>query len=183
MTAKRKNYQAVTCELIVAVGAQPSAEGRAPFELDWGPGRELRASSHKIPGHPPETGRFRGLQPLRPCAGRCPRQAGPGCSAGVRVPVEGNPARSAASHPLYRLAQTANVEVRGKQAAGLLHLKSYLIDSQVLRTGSPNFSAPTLKCQDNDSVVIRDARSIAQFAETFERLWARPGNKVWRPER
>jgi phosphatidylserine/phosphatidylglycerophosphate/cardiolipin synthase-like enzyme len=72
--------------------------------------------------------------------------------------------------------------VRGKQGTSLMHLKSYLSDSQVLRTGSPNFSAPGLKRQDNDSVV-RDARSIAQFAETFERLWARPGNKVWRPER
>ena len=94
-----------------------------------------------------------------------------------------NAARSAGSHPLYRLAQASNVEVRGKQAAGLMHLKSYLIDSQVLRTGSPNFSAPGLERQDNDVVVIRDARSIAQVAETFERLWARPGNKVWRPER
>jgi phosphatidylserine/phosphatidylglycerophosphate/cardiolipin synthase-like enzyme len=73
--------------------------------------------------------------------------------------------------------------VRRKQANVLMHLESYLIDSQVLRTGSPNFSAPGLKRQDNDSVVIRDARSIAQFAETFERLGARPDNKVWRPER
>jgi hypothetical protein len=73
--------------------------------------------------------------------------------------------------------------VRGKQAAGLMHLKSCLINSQVLRTGSPKFSAPGLKRQDNDSAVIRDARSIAQFAETFERPWARPDNKVWRPER
>ncbi len=178
MTAKRKNYQAVTCELIVSVGAQPSVEGRTPVELHWGPGRALRASSHKSPGHHPETGRFPALQPLRPCAGRCPRQAGPGWGAGVRAPVEGNAARSAGSHPLYRLAQTANAEVRGKQGTSLMHLKSYLSDSQVLRTGSPNFSAPGLKRQDNDPVVIRDARSIAQFAETFERLWARPGKGV-----
>lgn len=73
--------------------------------------------------------------------------------------------------------------MRGKQAAGLMHLKSYLIDSQVLRTGSPNFSAPGLERQDNDVIVGRYARSIAQFAETFERPWARPGNNVWRPER
>jgi phosphatidylserine/phosphatidylglycerophosphate/cardiolipin synthase-like enzyme len=68
--------------------------------------------------------------------------------------------------------------VRGKQGTSLMHLKSYLSDSQVLRAGSPNFSAPGLKRQDNDSVVIRDARSIAQFAETFERLWARPRKSV-----
>ena len=183
MTAKRKNYQAVTCALIVAVGAQASAESRAPVEPHWDPGQEFRASRHKIPGHRTETGRLRRRQPLRPCAGRCPLQAGPGSCAGPRAPVEGNAAHSAASHPLYRRAQTSNVEVRGKQAAGLMHLKSYLIDSQVLRTGSPNFSASGLKRQDNDVVVIRNARSIAQFAETFERLWARPGNKVWRPER
>lgn len=45
------------------------------------------------------------------------------------------------SHPLYRLAQAPNVEVRARQA-GLVHLKSSLADSQVLRTGSANFSAP-----------------------------------------
>ena len=87
------------------------------------------------------------------------------------------------SFPLYRLAQTSNVEARVKHAAGRTRLKSCLVDSQVLRTGSPKFSAPGLKRQDNDSAVIRDARSIAQFAETFERPWARPDNKVWRPER
>lgn len=54
-----------------------------------------------------------------------------------------------------------------------MHLKSFVIDSQVLR----------IKRQDNDSVVIRDARSITQLAEPFERQWALPGNKVWRPER
>ncbi|MBI2735902.1 MAG: hypothetical protein HYX38_05025 [Rhodospirillales bacterium] len=181
MTAKRKNYQAVTCELIVTVGTQARADGRAPVELHWGPGRELRASRHKIPGHHSETGTFRGLQPIRTCAGRCPLQAGPGSGAGAPVPAERNAARSAASHPPYRLAQTSILEASASRRPHAP--QSYLIDSQVLRTGSANFSASGLERQDNDLVVIRDARSIAQFAETFEGPWARPGNKVWRPER
>jgi hypothetical protein len=180
MTAKRKNYQAVTCELIVTVGAQAPADGRAPVELHWGAGREPRASRHKIPGHRPEIGGSRGLQPLRPCAGRCPPQAGPGSSAGARVPVQGNAARSAASHPPYRLAQTSNVEARASRRPPAP--QSYLIDSQVLRTGSPNFSASALERQDNDVVVIRDARSIAQSPKPSSAC-GRPGNKVWRPER
>lgn len=87
------------------------------------------------------------------------------------------------THPLYRLAREANVEIRVKQAAGLMHLKAYVIDGQVLRTCSANFSASGLKRQDNDLVVIRNADAVAGFAASFERLWARSDNKVGRAER
>lgn len=87
------------------------------------------------------------------------------------------------SHPLYRLARSANVEFRMHGAKAAMHLKAYVVDGQVLRTGSANFCASGLKRQANDLVVIRDASAIARFSATFERLWALPENRVWRPER
>lgn len=86
------------------------------------------------------------------------------------------------SHPLYRLARSANVEIRVHGAKAAMHLKAYVVDGRVLRTGSANFSASGLKRQANDLVVIRDASAVARFGATFERLWALPENRVWRLE-
>jgi phosphatidylserine/phosphatidylglycerophosphate/cardiolipin synthase-like enzyme len=57
-----------------------------------------------------------------------------------------------------------------------MHLKSYAIDGEVLRTGSANFSASGEKQQDNDLVVLRDKDSAAVFERRFEVMWgtARP---------
>lgn len=110
--------------------------------------------------------------------------------AGVRVrlyldseQLAATPRQALPSHPLHRLSRAANVEIRVHGAKAAMHLKSYLVDGRVLRTGSANFSASGLKRQDNDLVVIRDAAAIARFGETFERLWARPDNRVWRADR
>ncbi len=106
--------------------------------------------------------------------------------AGVRVYLDGGaagehgPPGPAYVSP-YRLAREASAEIRVKQAPGLMLLKAYLIDSQVLRTGSSNLSPSGRK--DNDVIVIGDADAVACFAMTFERLRARSGNKVWKAER
>jgi phosphatidylserine/phosphatidylglycerophosphate/cardiolipin synthase-like enzyme len=44
-----------------------------------------------------------------------------------------------------------------------MHLKSYEIDSKLLRTGAANFSASGLKRQDNDLIVIHSANAAAEF--------------------
>lgn len=44
----------------------------------------------------------------------------------------------------------AGIEVRVKGAKNLMHLKSYAIDGQFLRSGSANWSPTGLKRQDND---------------------------------
>ena len=89
--------------------------------------------------------------------------------------------RAAPTHPLYRLASEANVSVQLREAKAAMHLKAYVVDGQVLRTGSANFSASGLKRQDNDLVVIRDAAAVLGFVAAFERLWARPDHREWRP--
>jgi len=71
------------------------------------------------------------------------------------------------------LAQTHGVEIRVKREnSALIHLKSYEIDGQLLRTGAANFSASGLKRQDNDLIVIEDAQAVAKFKHAFEARFA-----------
>jgi phosphatidylserine/phosphatidylglycerophosphate/cardiolipin synthase-like enzyme len=69
------------------------------------------------------------------------------------------------------------IELRLKPPGGeIMHLKSYVVDGKVLRTGSANFTYSGLKREDDDLVVIRDPAAIAAFAESFEAMWRRAGN-------
>ena len=71
------------------------------------------------------------------------------------------------------LAHTPGVEIRVKREnSALMHLKSYEIDGQLLRTGAANFSASGLKRQDNDLIVLRDTQAAAQFKHVFEARFA-----------
>jgi phosphatidylserine/phosphatidylglycerophosphate/cardiolipin synthase-like enzyme len=69
------------------------------------------------------------------------------------------------------------IELRVKPPGGeIMHLKSYVVDGKVLRSGSANFTYSGLKREDDDLVVIRDPAAIAAFAESFEAMWRRAGN-------
>ncbi len=83
---------------------------------------------------------------------------------------------------ITRLAATPNVEVRIKHSRVLMHLKSYAVDGQTLRSGSANFSASALKHQDNDLVLTHDAASLRRFELDFDQLWSRPDNEQLRPQ-
>lgn len=83
---------------------------------------------------------------------------------------------------IARLAATPNVEVKIKHSRVLMHLKSYAVDGQTLRSGSANFSPSALKRQDNDLVLTRDAASVRRFELDFNQLWARPDNERLPPE-
>jgi phosphatidylserine/phosphatidylglycerophosphate/cardiolipin synthase-like enzyme len=77
------------------------------------------------------------------------------------------------SKAFQALAETPGVEIRVKgENSALMHLKSYQIDGQVLRTGAANFSASGLKREDNDLVVIKDAQAATQFKYAFEARFA-----------
>jgi phosphatidylserine/phosphatidylglycerophosphate/cardiolipin synthase-like enzyme len=82
---------------------------------------------------------------------------------------------------IARLAATPNVEVRIKHSRVLMHLKSYAVDGQTLRSGSANFSASALKHQDNDMMLTRDAASVRRFELDFNQLWSRPDNERLQP--
>jgi len=83
---------------------------------------------------------------------------------------------------ITRLAATPNVEVRIKHSRVLMHLKSYAVDGQTLRSGSANFSASALKHQDNDLVLTHDAASLRRFELDFNQLWSRPDNERLQPQ-
>jgi phosphatidylserine/phosphatidylglycerophosphate/cardiolipin synthase-like enzyme len=83
---------------------------------------------------------------------------------------------------IARLAATPNVEVKIKHSRVLMHLKSYEVDGQTLRSGSANFSASALKRQDNDLVLTHDATSVRRFELDFNQLWARPDNERLQPQ-
>jgi phosphatidylserine/phosphatidylglycerophosphate/cardiolipin synthase-like enzyme len=83
---------------------------------------------------------------------------------------------------IARLAATPNVEVKIKHSRVLMHLKSYAVDGQTLRSGSANFSASALKHQDNDLVLTRDAITVRRFELDFNQLWARPDNERLSPQ-
>jgi phosphatidylserine/phosphatidylglycerophosphate/cardiolipin synthase-like enzyme len=61
--------------------------------------------------------------------------------------------------------------VRIKRGGPFMHLKSYAIDGQLLRSGSANFSASGERQQDNDLIVIRNANAPAEFEAHFEQMW------------
>lgn len=72
----------------------------------------------------------------------------------------------------------AGVEVRVKGARDLMHLKSYLIDGQLLRTGSANWSPTGLKRKDNDVVYEKASEAAKRFERVFAELWERPSNSA-----
>jgi phosphatidylserine/phosphatidylglycerophosphate/cardiolipin synthase-like enzyme len=83
---------------------------------------------------------------------------------------------------IAQLAATPNVEVKIKHSRVLMHLKSYAVDGQTLRSGSANFSPSALKRQDNDLVLTRDARTVRRFELDFNQLWSRPDNELLGPQ-
>lgn len=74
-------------------------------------------------------------------------------------------------HAVDRLREIAG-DVRIKASGDLLHLKSYSLDGEVIRSGSANFSASGLKRQDNDIIVVRERTAALGFDARFEQIWA-----------
>jgi phosphatidylserine/phosphatidylglycerophosphate/cardiolipin synthase-like enzyme len=94
---------------------------------------------------------------------------------GVRVRLYrdggGRPARGAVAEALERLAAAPNVEQRRKPTRVYMHLKSYCIDGERLRSGAANFTASGLKRQENDLLLIEGNDACAGFAAIFEPMW------------
>ena len=73
-------------------------------------------------------------------------------------------------HAFNRLGDLSD-NVRVKRSGPLMHLKAYVVDGAILRTGSANFSVSGETRQDNDLVVIRDHVAAARFEAHFEAMW------------
>lgn len=73
-----------------------------------------------------------------------------------------------------RLAAERNVEIRYKASpAPFMHLKAYLVDGALLRTGAGNFTHSGLRRQDNDIIVVDCESAIRAFQKAFEAMWRR----------
>ncbi len=71
----------------------------------------------------------------------------------------------------------ANIHLKVKHSKELMHLKAYLIDGSVLRTGSANWSPSGLKRQDNNAHFCTDPAQIKAFQGAFEEMWNRDDNE------
>ncbi len=70
-----------------------------------------------------------------------------------------------------------NIHLKVKQSRELMHLKAYLIDGRILRTGSANWSPTGLKRQDNNAHFCTDPNQIRAYQSTFEAMWNRSDNR------
>ena len=95
---------------------------------------------------------------------------------------------------LWPLRQSPRIHIRIKRnsSRNIMHLKAYLVDGRILRTGSANWSPPgegafgcrrhPLTChrgrwqQDNNLFLSNDRKLAEEFQRTFNRLWNRPSN-------
>ncbi len=95
---------------------------------------------------------------------------------------------------LWLLRQSPRIQIRIKRnsSRNIMHLKAYLIDGRILRTGSANWSPPgegafgcrrhPLTChqgrwqQDNNLFLSNDRKLAEEFGRTFNHLWNRSSN-------
>ena len=94
----------------------------------------------------------------------------------VRIVLDGSQfaPKNAAAH-ILALARADNVaiRIRPSHSGDIMHMKAYLVDARLLRTGSANFSPSGLKRQDNDLLTTTAPAAVAAFERTFEAIWDR----------
>ncbi len=98
----------------------------------------------------------------------------------VRIYLDGDDfsRNEKSSDALSALDAIPGVAIRRKaQGRDSMHLKSYLIDRRMLRTGSANFSYSGERFQDNDVVLLESPALAGVFARNFEAIWARADNR------
>lgn len=101
----------------------------------------------------------------------------------IRVYLDGDEMEHAGSKALTEVAAMAamkNVAIRAKaRHSESMHLKAYVVDSRLLRTGSANFSYSGERFQDNDVVMLASPTLAASFVKAFELMWTRPDNEAY----
>ena len=77
---------------------------------------------------------------------------------------------------LAMLLHRPNIHVRVKGGNDLMHQKAMLVDGEVLRDGSGNWSVSAARYQDNQVSVTRSPQQIEAFERDFTAMWTRPDN-------
>ncbi len=76
-----------------------------------------------------------------------------------------------------QLRTVPGVEIKIKGRSLSMHLKTYCVDGQLLRTGSANWSFQGETEQDNDIYLVQDPAAIQKFEKEFSTLWERSDNR------
>lgn len=77
---------------------------------------------------------------------------------------------------LALLSRRPNVHIRVKGGDDLMHQKAMLVDGEVLRDGSGNWSVSAARYQDNQVSVTHSPQQIEAFERDFTAMWSRPDN-------
>ena len=108
---------------------------------------------------------------------------------GIQVKDRGDKSRRILS--ASRQSGVVQIEVKRNSSRNIMHLKAYLIDGMILRTGSANWSPPGEGAwcsrgerlhrdqQDNNLFITNDPREVRKFESTFRRIWIRETNRPW----
>ncbi len=72
----------------------------------------------------------------------------------------------------YDPFRQAGLDVHEDGNPGLMHHKVFVIDGQIVVTGSYNFTASAEKSNDENLVVIDNPEIAAQFIKEFQRVYA-----------
>ena len=76
------------------------------------------------------------------------------------------------------LATAPTLHIRVKGSDELMHVKAMLIDGNVLRDGSGNWSVSAARYQDNQVSVTHSPQQSEAFARDFAAMWSRSDNLV-----
>ena len=76
------------------------------------------------------------------------------------------------------LSTAPTIHIRVKGSDELMHEKAMLIDGNVLRDGSGNWSVSAAGYQDNQVSVTHSSQQIEAFARDFAAMWGRSDNLV-----
>jgi phosphatidylserine/phosphatidylglycerophosphate/cardiolipin synthase-like enzyme len=89
---------------------------------------------------------------------------------------EARASKRGATSTTDHLKTIPGIEIRVKARGKFMHLKSYCVDRNLLRTGSANWSPDGELAQDNDFYVIRDPEIVKKFESDFDFMWERSSN-------
>ena len=97
---------------------------------------------------------------------------------GIRVRIYLDKGQKEATYSKSRYLAKYGVAIRYSSNPYLMHHKFCVIDTKVVITGSYNWTASADKRNDENLVVIHDAKIAEEYSAEFNRLWNNHGNTV-----
>jgi phosphatidylserine/phosphatidylglycerophosphate/cardiolipin synthase-like enzyme len=88
----------------------------------------------------------------------------------VRVIIDATGATN--GYTKHELLRAAGVPVKVENWGGKMHMKSAVIDDDVVVTGSMNWTSAGEYSNDENTIIVRSADHAAQYSRFFETIWA-----------